>query len=50
MFYKENVLNTLINFRKKKKKNKSKNNNEKTNVEESQDKINHGTFIYCFYL
>lgn len=31
-------------FRKKKKKDKSKNKNEKINIEESQDKINHGKY------
>jgi len=42
----------LIIFRKKKKKNKSKNKDEKINVEEIQEKINHGTlkinqFVLC---
>jgi len=32
----------LIIFRKKKKKNKSKDKDEKINIEENQDKINHG--------
>lgn len=32
-------------FRKKKKKDKSKNKNEKMNVEENQDKINHGMLV-----
>jgi len=42
----------LIIFRKKKKKDKSKNKDEKINVEENQEKINHGTltiiqFVDC---
>jgi len=35
----------LIIFRKKKKKDKSKNKDEKINVEENQEKINHGRYI-----
>jgi hypothetical protein len=38
-------------FRKKKKKDKSKNKNEKINIEENQEKINHGTLtINQFFL
>lgn len=40
----------ISTFRKKKKKNKSKNKNEKINVEENQDKLNHGMLIFVHKL
>lgn len=48
----DNIKMYQLFFRKKKRKDKSKNKNEKVNVEENEDKLNHGilTINVFFYL
>lgn len=50
MYWFEIKKYVFIIVRKKKKKDKSKNKGEQINIEENQDKINHGMYIFSLFL